>query len=189
MRGMGPASKPAMVGPNEVRSAPRGAIAAGLAVGVLLGAVVLTLAGRALDAQAASQDVQAAAGDTASIDGRVFRIAAEAPDSTTVWRDYMVSPNGSALLGVLRITTDDGGAFPDSVVPDRVWLYGPTVWETAPAEVRMPYGSDTGDSQIEVVVRNGPTWEPGTDIAVVVRLTSGGSSYYVRATVGVRRTI
>ena len=121
--------------------------------------------------------------DHVVIDGRSYRVGASGAASTYFWRDFMpiAPPDGRPLTGSIRVVADDDGAFPAAITADRVLVYGPSVWDTAPAEVRRAPDAGTPSSQIEVVVRDGPKWDPGTKIDVVVQLRAGSATYLVRA--------
>ena len=86
----------------------------------------------------------------------------------------------SGLIASVRVVAADGNGFPPEITADRLWVDGPSVWDATPAEVRRAPYAGTLPSQIEVVARNGPNWDPGTRVDVVIRLRSGASTYYVR---------
>lgn len=117
---------------------------------------------------------------TVLINGREFRID-PSPMSTALWRDFqpISPPDGKPLIATIRVAAVDGGSFPPDITVDRLWVYGPSVWDTAPTEVRR--SPDAGrSSQIEVVAREGPKWEPGTRVDVVIRLRSGSASFHLQ---------
>lgn len=92
-------------------------------------------------------------------------------------------------MASIRVVAEDGRAFPQELTVDRVWIYGPTVWDTAPAEVRRAPEAGTPLDQIEVVARDGPKWEPGIEVDVVLRLRSGTAISFLRLTsVAIERT-
>ena len=76
----------------------------------------------------------------------------------------------------------DGGAFPPDITADRLRVNGPSLWNTAPTEVRRAPEAGTLPSQIEVVARDGPSWDPGTRVDLVIRLRSGAATYYLEFT-------
>ena len=114
----------------------------------------------------------------ATIDGRTFRIA-----DAYLWRDFMPisPPDGKPLAASLKIQVDSG-AFPVDVTVDRIWVYGPTVWEPALFEVRRSPDAGTPADQIEVFANGGPKWDPGSEVSVDVRLISGGTTRILRVT-------
>lgn len=92
-------------------------------------------------------------------------------------------------MASIRVVAGDGGTFPQDITVDRVWLYGPTVWDTAPAEVRRAPEAGTPPEQIEVVATDGPKWDPGIEVNVVLRLRSGAATHFLRLTsVTIERT-
>lgn len=128
--------------------------------------------------------------DQVSIGGRSYRIGPES-SGTYLWRDFMPisPPDGRPLAASIRVVAVDGAGFPSDITVDRVWVHGPGVWETAPAEVRRAPDAGTPPSQIEVFANEGPKWDPGIEVDVVVRMRSGGASYFLRATgLEIRRT-
>lgn len=124
-------------------------------------------------------------GERVEIDGRWYRIAPAGWSgfATLLWRDFMPisPPGGKPLIGSIGVGVEDGRAFPEVVSVDRVWVYGPEVWESAPTEIRREAGN-AATGRIEVVVRDGPKWDPGRKVDIVVRLRSGASAHYVKLT-------
>jgi len=68
------------------------------------------------------------------------------------------------------------------VTVDRIWVYGPAVWEPALFEVRRSPDAGTPADQIEVFANGGPKWDPGSEVSVDVRLVSGGTTRILRVT-------
>jgi hypothetical protein len=121
--------------------------------------------------------------DHLTINARSYRIApASAGGGTYLGRDFMpVSPpGGRPLMASIQVVAEDGGVFPQDITVDWIWIYGPTVWDTAPAEVRRAPEAGTSPDQIEVVAADGPKWEPGIEVDVVLRLRSGAATYFLR---------
>lgn len=123
--------------------------------------------------------------DQVTIGARSYRITpASASGGTSLFRDFMPisPPGGRPLIASIPVVAEDGGAFPEHITVDRVWIYGPTVWDTAPAEVRRAPEAGTPPDQIEVVARDGPKWDPGIEVDLVLRLRAGASTYFLRLT-------
>ena len=99
-----------------------------------------------------------------------------------MWRDFMpvAPPGGQPLIASIQVVAADGGAFPPDITVDRVWIYGPTVWDSAPAEVRRAPEGGTPPDQIAVIARDGPKWEPGIEVDIVLRLRLGAATYFLR---------
>lgn len=119
--------------------------------------------------------------DLVTINGRAFRIG---PADAVLWRDFMpiTPPGGQPLAASIRVMAIDGGSFPQDITVDQIWVHGPSVWETAPAEVRRSPAGDTPPSKIEAFANGGPKWDPGIEVDVVIRLLSRGATYFLRAT-------
>ena len=72
------------------------------------------------------------------------------------------------MIAALQVQTGDGSAVPASVTADTVWLvHGTEVWSGVPREERPR--RDTAPIY-ELVARDGPKWEPGVLVDVVVQL-------------------
>jgi hypothetical protein len=112
------------------------------------------------------------------LDGRSLSLSAY------LWRDFMPSyppaPDGQPMIAVLKVATSDKKPFPSGVRMDRAWvLFGEQMWETSEFRARvkgLPYSKDSwincSDSPVcEAVARDGPKWDPGVFVDVVVRLT------------------
>lgn len=96
-------------------------------------------------------------------------------------RDFMPAspPDGQPLVAVLRIRTLDGSAFPAGVTADRVSvLYADQVWTAAARQEHASHDANV----LEVVARDGPRWDPGATVDVVVYLKdSAGEEHLLRA--------
>lgn len=98
-----------------------------------------------------------------------------------LWRDFqpVSPPDGKPLIAVLRVRTADGGRLPDGIRVDQVSIvYNDDVW-SAPVEEEFPSAQP---SVLEVVAREGPKWQPGISVDVVVRIRDAeGRVYWLRA--------
>ena len=98
-----------------------------------------------------------------------------------LWRDFMplVAPgDGSSMISVMRVQTEDGSAVPAAITADTVWLVRSTdVWSGIPREERA---RDAGASSFEIVARDGPKWDVGAAVDVVVQLRTGGGVVRLR---------
>jgi hypothetical protein len=99
---------------------------------------------------------------------------------TYMWRDFqpISPPNGKPLIAIIRVHAVGIVSFPISTIIERLWLMDDLIIvSTGPTEEYMMDGNT-----LEMVFRNGPKWEPGISIDVVVKLISGGSgTYYLKA--------
>ncbi len=80
-------------------------------------------------------------------------------------------------MASIRVSASDKKAFPASLKVDRLWVIKDEgqVWETELAGV----GRQPTANQLEKVARNGPKWEPGTKVDVVVRLVDKDNRTYL----------
>jgi hypothetical protein len=102
------------------------------------------------------------------INGRQFSL------ETFLYRDLMPGgePGGSLLVAFVYLTAVDGQAFPDSVDSTRIWVVnGEEVWETTFQRESRPRNSHH-INQLEKVTYNGPKWDIGARVEVVVRVTA-----------------
>ena len=100
---------------------------------------------------------------------------------TYLWRDFSPPspPNGVPLIAVLRVRTADGSPIPSSVTADGAWIVlGEDVWATAVAHEQR---RDPTASSFAVVAREGPKWQPGATVDVIVCLREGDRHYRLRA--------
>jgi hypothetical protein len=98
-----------------------------------------------------------------------------------LWRDFMpvAPPDGQPMVAVLRIRTADGRPFPEGVTADKVSVVqGDQVWTAA---TRQEHSSQQANT-LEVVARDGPRWDPGSRVDVIVYLhDAAGREYRLRA--------
>lgn len=98
------------------------------------------------------------------VDGKTLTLA------VSLWRDFqpISPPDGKPMIAGLQVTSLDGSAVPATVAADTVWLVrGTEVWSGVAREERSR--QDTAPVY-EVVVRDGPKWEPGVLVDVIVQL-------------------
>ena len=98
-----------------------------------------------------------------------------------LWRDFqpVSPPDGKPLIAVLRIRTADGGRLPQRIRVEQVSIaYDNDVW-SAPVKEEYP---SAHPSVLEVVAREGPKWQPGVSVDVVVRIRDmEGRVHWLRA--------
>lgn len=101
---------------------------------------------------------------------------------TYLWRDFMPisPPGGKPLIGAIKLMSIDKKPLPKGVRIETVWVInGDEVWKSAVTEVRE---GKEGAPMLEVVVRDGPKWKPGTAVDVVVLVKDGkGETHMLRA--------
>src|SRR5438034_1946643 len=133
--------------------------------------------------------------DRLSIGGHTYRLTAD------LWRDFMpvTPPGGRPLMASLMLASEDGSTFPASITADHVWVFNsswvvtsspsnPTpasspapsaVWDTGVIEARRSSPAGTAANAMEVVAFDGPKWDPGTRVSVILRLQVGGGQYLI----------
>ncbi len=100
---------------------------------------------------------------------------------TYLWRDFMPGgePEGRGLQGVIHLQNPEGNILPEGLEIRRVWvLRDEEVWKTTATE------SSPGSTpkRLERIIRNGPRWQPGSEVTVVVEIQDkDGSIYLLRA--------
>ncbi len=102
------------------------------------------------------------------IQGRQFSL------ETFLYRDLMPGgePGGSPLFAFVYLTAVDGQAFPDDVDSTRIWVVnGEEVWETTFQNESRPRNSHH-INQLTKGTSNGPKWNIGAQVEVVVRVTA-----------------
>ncbi len=80
--------------------------------------------------------------------------------------------DGSPLVATIELIERNGKAIPPSLKLDYLWVVsgGGAVWATAFAAEPQP---SLLPNHMRGVARNGPLWEPGTQVDVVVALRQG----------------
>jgi len=113
------------------------------------------------------------------IDGRKFTLG------TFLWRDFMPHfeySDGSDLRAVILVIATGSSEFPSWIDADRLWVINKNsyeVWETGFTEGKPQHGSK---NELLKVARNGPKWETGILVDVVVRLVvDDGRTYLLKA--------
>jgi hypothetical protein len=98
------------------------------------------------------------------------------------WRDFMPGPGapagGSGLMVTASVQTNQATPLPADLTIGSVWvLNGDQLWSTTQVENRR----DTPFVQTGVA-RNGPRWDPGAQVTLVVGVRTGdGPEQFVRA--------
>lgn len=109
------------------------------------------------------------------INGRVFNL------ETYIWRDFMPlsPPGGKPMIIIIRIIPNDSQAFPSDLDTNRLWLINGddivSLTFTNETRIKPP-------NILEKVAREGPKWDVGIKIDVVIRLIQNGyRTYYLKA--------
>jgi hypothetical protein len=113
---------------------------------------------------------------TVTADGKSLTLNA------VLWRDFFPPnplPDGGPMVSVVRVQTSDGSAVPTTVTADMIWLVnGTEVWSAVPRQERT---REDAAPSYEVVARDGPKWQPGTSVDVIVRLRTRAGVVRLRA--------
>ena len=109
------------------------------------------------------------------LDGKRLTLAA------SLGRDFMPisPPDGKPLTGVLRIKAEDGLPVPTTIVGDSAWVIRQAeIWSTSV----IPEPRESSAAWYDLRVTDGPKWNPGDTVDVVVRLRdSAGRTALLRA--------
>jgi hypothetical protein len=146
---------------------------------IVTGVFLLTLSCSDLIAPSVPLEKLREAALVVQIQGRQYTL------ETSLWRDFMPGSNsgGSDLAAVIDITAVDKLPFPAEIDSSRLWVIkGEEVWETGFADEQRP-PDQAHLYQLRKIARDGPKWDTGIQVDVVVKITSlGGMSYLLRAT-------
>ena len=99
-----------------------------------------------------------------------------------LYRDFMPisPPDGKNLIASVKVTATDLQEFPSSINANRLWVIKSPeeIWETAfTNETHTP----PYDYQLEKVARDGPMWEPNSQVDIVVEILHEGNTYLLKA--------
>ena len=89
-------------------------------------------------------------------------------------------PDGQPLVAVIKVKAPGETAISSQIDATRLWVVkGKEIWET---EFANEEGSAIGDT-LEKIGRDGPKWEPGISVDVVVRIIDlkSGNNYLLKA--------
>ena len=104
--------------------------------------------------------------------------------NTYLWRDFMPisPPNGKPLQATIKIVPVEDEYIKSTIDADQVWMiHGSEIWNERLEDVRKPQ-PENRIRVLEKVCRNGPKWDPGSEVTVVVRLQDrDGKFYFLRA--------
>jgi hypothetical protein len=114
--------------------------------------------------------------ENAEVDGLLLGI------DCFVWRDFMPSmlPSGpSGMMAAVKIFDSGQRALPEDLLPTCMWVIAGDgeVWG---APIREDMVSGAGSSEMTVAARNGPGWEKGIKVDVVVKLERAREKFYLR---------
>jgi hypothetical protein len=119
-----------------------------------------------------------AAEDTIRLDGTQIVLKAY------LWRDFMPisPPNGRPLQAVVTLLPVNSDYLPADIDVQKIWIiYQEELWSSPLSAVR-PVAADQALTSLEKTADNGPKWEPGIEVTVVVQvIDKKGNIYLLKA--------
>lgn len=106
------------------------------------------------------------------IENRIYRL------ETSLWRDFMPisPPDGKPLIVVIKVIPNDSLKFPSNMDADHLWVVnGQEIWSTSFSDEEVPQD----EYILEKIARNGPKWDPGITVDVIIRLVVNNHSTYL----------
>jgi hypothetical protein len=109
------------------------------------------------------------------IDGINYRLTAYA------WRDYMPSGNPDSSLKIsIMIEAINQTDFPDTVDFDEAWIINSNDSEMWVVNLPQEYDVWWPNNIVKKVRHNGPYWNIGASLDVIVRIVSQDSYYFLK---------
>ena len=143
------------------------------AVIVTLGLVGIILLDRSSEV---SLTTLQSAPDLIAIDDRKYKL------ETILWRNFglIFPPENSLLIAVVKVVPyysfPSNLAFPSNLDADHLWIVnGKEVWSTSFSDETHPEVK----FRLEKVARNGPKWDTGIQVDVIVRLVHDHQNTYL----------
>lgn len=103
---------------------------------------------------------------------------------TYMWRDFQpISPSdGKPLIAIFWVYSADSTVIPENTTLDAAWLiHNDQIWGSYLTGEDPPPSEDT-PYQLYDVLRDGPKWETGIEVDVVLRIRSAeGNNHLIRA--------
>ncbi|MFX0181436.1 MAG: hypothetical protein ACFE95_00030 [Candidatus Hodarchaeota archaeon] len=113
-----------------------------------------------------------AAPEQVSVENRMYRL------ETYLWRDFMPisPPDGKPLIAVVKVLPNDSLKFPANIDADHLWVVnGQEIWSTSFSDEEVPQD----EYILEKIARDGPKWDPGISVDVIVRLVVNDHNTYL----------
>jgi len=121
------------------------------------------------------------ASDLTSIPQRIVVRGESLMLETYIWRDFMpiAPPDGRAMIAAVSIKTVSANPIPPGIDADSLWMFkNGDIWATAFSGEDRP----SDPHVLSKVAREGPLWEPGTSVDVVVRVRdNSGQTWLLKA--------
>jgi len=102
---------------------------------------------------------------------------------TYLWRDFMpiTPPEGKPLKAVIKVIAEGIKEIPGSIKVKYIWVIKneDEIWETESLKEQPP----EYPNEKKVFVDNGPVWEPGLKVDVVIKITDArtGDAFLLKA--------
>jgi hypothetical protein len=101
-----------------------------------------------------------------------------------LYRDLMPGPAPTLKRGVggtIFLTPDAQSDAPAAIRADKAWLVnGADVWETVPQPLQT-FAVDR-EHHLSLSVRDGPTWDAGAKVDVVLQFSTASGTYFIQRT-------
>lgn len=95
-----------------------------------------------------------------------------------LWRDFMPisPPDGKAMIALIKVMTIDSTDIPAGIELKQIWVsQGINIWNVEFKENRE------GEAyELIRLVRDGPKWEPGSKVDVVVEIIHKNKKFYLK---------
>ena len=99
-----------------------------------------------------------------------------------LYRDVMPGPVPTPRRGVggtIFLRADVASDAPQGIRAEKVWLQnGAVVWETVPQPLQT-FAADRVN-HLSLSVRDGPVWDPGAKVDVVLQFSAAGRAYFIQ---------
>jgi hypothetical protein len=144
---------------------------------VALVAVVIACGGAASGGPAATVPPEVRnAPDHVTVDGRSYTLKVD------LFRDLMPGPAPTPRRGVggtIFLRVDVASDTPEGLRADKAWLInGAEVWMTVPQPLQT-FAADR-INHLSLSVRDGPIWDPGAKVDVVLQFSVAGRAYFIQ---------
>jgi hypothetical protein len=110
------------------------------------------------------------------VDGHSYTLQAD------LYRDLMPGPAPTPKRGVggtIYLRADAQSDPPAGIRADKIWLVsGADVWETVPQPLQT-FAADRRN-HLSLSVRDGPTWDAGAKVDVVLRFSTSSGTYFIQ---------
>ena len=114
--------------------------------------------------------------DQIYVDGHSYKLDVD------LYRDLMPGPAPTPKRGVggtIFLTPEAESDAPAGMRADKAWLVnGADVWETVPQP--LPTFAVDRQHHLSLAVRDGPTWDAGSKVDVVLQFSTASGTYFIQ---------